>query len=50
MTYETLARFAQQGGAIYFSVLFVLVLLYALWPRNKARFERAAHIPLDEEN
>ena len=50
MTYETLSRFAQQGGSIYFSLLFVAVLIYALWPRNRTRFDAAARIPLDEED
>jgi cytochrome c oxidase cbb3-type subunit 4 len=50
MSYETVARFAQQGGAVYFAALFVGVLIYALWPRNGERFKRAAQMPLDEEN
>ncbi len=50
VTYETLSRFAQQGGSIYFSLLFVAVLIYALWPRNRTRFDAAARIPLDEED
>jgi cytochrome c oxidase cbb3-type subunit 4 len=50
MSYETIARFAQQGGSLYFSLLFGLVLIYALWPRNKKAFEEAARIPLDEED
>jgi cytochrome c oxidase cbb3-type subunit 4 len=50
VTYETVSRFAQQGGAIYFGLLFMAVLIYALWPRNKSRFDKAARIPLDEEN
>jgi cytochrome c oxidase cbb3-type subunit 4 len=50
MSYETIARFAQQGGSLYFAGLFVLVLIYALWPRNKTAFDEAARIPLDEEN
>jgi cytochrome c oxidase cbb3-type subunit 4 len=49
MTYETLARFAQQGGSIYFAALFIATLIYALWPRNGDRFKAAARIPLDEE-
>jgi cytochrome c oxidase cbb3-type subunit 4 len=47
--YETISRFAQQGGAIYFGVLFLLILAYALWPKNKARFEAAARIPLEDD-
>ena len=50
MSYETVSRFAQQGGSIYFSLLFVAALAYALWPRSKGRFDRAARIPLDEED
>jgi len=50
MTYEMVARFAQQGGSIYFSVVFVCVLNYALWPRNLALFDKAARSPLDEED
>lgn len=50
VTYEAISQFAQQGGAVYFGGLFVVVLIYALWPRNKARFDRAARIPLDEES
>jgi cytochrome c oxidase cbb3-type subunit IV len=34
LSYETVARFAQQGGVIYFGVLFLGGLIYALWPRR----------------
>jgi cytochrome c oxidase cbb3-type subunit 4 len=50
VSYETLSRFAQQGGSIYFSLLFVAALIYALWPRNRSRFDAAARMPLDEED
>ncbi len=50
VTYETLSRFAQQGGSIYFSLLFVAAMIYALWPRNRSRFDAAARMPLDEED
>jgi cytochrome c oxidase cbb3-type subunit 4 len=48
--YETMSRFAQQGGSIYFLALFVVALIYALWPRNKSMFDKAARAPLDEED
>jgi cytochrome c oxidase cbb3-type subunit 4 len=48
-TYAILASFAQQGGAIYFCILFAIGAGYAFWPKNKAGFERAARLPLDEE-
>jgi len=48
-TYEAVARFAQQGGAVYFAILFVFGAAYAFWPRNKEKFQRAARAPLNEE-
>jgi cytochrome c oxidase cbb3-type subunit 4 len=50
VTYEMAARFAQQGGSIYFTVLFVGALIYALWPRNRKTFEEAARLPLSDED
>jgi len=50
MTYETVSRLAQQGGTVYFMVLFLAACVYAFWPRNKAGFDQAARLPLDEED
>jgi len=50
MTYETVARFAQQAGLIYFGLIFLAGAAYAFWPRNRETFERAASIPLDEDD
>ena len=49
MTYQILAGFAQTGGLLYFVALFVAIALYALWPRNRSRFDEAARIPLSED-
>jgi cytochrome c oxidase cbb3-type subunit 4 len=49
MTYETISRLAQQGGAIYFVLIFVGGCIYAFWPRNKAEFDRAARMPLEDD-
>lgn len=49
MTYNTLAQFAQTGGLVYFTLLFVGIVAYAWWPRNRARFEDAASLPLSED-
>jgi len=48
-TYRAVAEFAQQWGRIYCTVLFVLVLVYALWPSRKKQFDEAARIPLQED-
>jgi cytochrome c oxidase cbb3-type subunit 4 len=49
LEYETVSRFAQQGGLIYFGLLFAAGLVYALWPKNKEAFQRLAHLPLEED-
>ena len=47
--YETLAQFAQTWGLIMFIFAFILVLIYALAPSNRQKFETARRIPLEEE-
>lgn len=47
--YETVARFAQQGGTLYFGVLFFAAVAYALWPRNREAFQRLAQLPLEKD-
>lgn len=49
MTYETVAKLAQQGGSVYFALIFLAGLVYALWPRNKDAFDQAARLPFDED-
>ena len=49
MTYENAAAFAQTSGLLYFAGIFVGVCAYAFWPRTRARFEAAAHLPLTED-
>ncbi len=46
--YETLSSFAQTGGMIYFVAMFLVALTYALWPRNKEKFDAAARLPLSD--
>ncbi|HTT47936.1 MAG TPA: cbb3-type cytochrome c oxidase subunit 3 [Pseudolabrys sp.] len=48
-TYQAVAEFAQTWGLVYFAVIFVAVLVYALWPSRKAQFDHAARIPLQED-
>ena len=48
-TYKAVAEFAQTWGLAYFVGVFLLVLLYALWPSGKQRFEQAARMPLRED-
>lgn len=49
LSYEAVATFAQQGGTIYFGLIFAGGLIYALWPRHKQAFERLAQLPLEDD-
>ncbi|MBI1212625.1 MAG: CcoQ/FixQ family Cbb3-type cytochrome c oxidase assembly chaperone [Alphaproteobacteria bacterium] len=49
MDYETVSTFAKSWGVVYFMLMFVAVCAYAFWPRNKEKFDRAANIPLNED-
>ncbi len=44
--YEDVLAFTRSWDAVYFSVLFLIALGYALWPKNKKKFAEAAQIPL----
>jgi len=50
-TYEFFAKLAQTGGLLYFFVLFVAVLVYALWPSRarQRQFDETARLPLQED-
>jgi cytochrome c oxidase cbb3-type subunit IV len=48
-TYQTLAEIAQSAGLVYFVGIFLSVVIYALWPGNKAKFDSAAHVPLQDD-
>ena len=47
--YKMLAEFAQTWGLLYFVAVFVVVLIYALWPSRQRQFDRAARMPLRED-
>lgn len=47
--YEALSSFAQTWGLLSFIAMFGAVLVYALWPKNQDKFDRAAAVPLEDE-
>lgn len=49
MTFENVSVFAQTYGLVYLFVMFMIVVAYALWPKNKDKFDEAANIPFEEE-
>ena len=48
-TYQFFAELAQTWGLIYFLVLFIAALIYALWPSRQKQFDDAARLPLRED-
>jgi cytochrome c oxidase cbb3-type subunit IV len=49
MTYEVIRSWAGMAGLILFVALFAMVLVYVFWPGNKADFERARRLPLEND-
>ena len=47
MTYETIATLSQVASLLMFIATFLVVVVYALWPGNKPRFEEAQRRALD---
>ena len=47
--FDTILEMSRTWGFVYFVILFAIVLVYALAPRNKDKFDRAARLPLEEE-
>lgn len=47
MSYETIVVITQTLALIFFILLFVSVVIYALWPGNAEKFKHAARLPLE---
>jgi cytochrome c oxidase cbb3-type subunit 4 len=48
-TYAFFAHFAQTWGLVYFFAIFIVVLVYALWPSRQKEFDESARIPFRED-
>lgn len=49
MSHPEIVQLVGIYGQLYIIAIFLVAAAYALWPRNKAKFDRAARIPLDDE-
>lgn len=49
MRYEEVLHFAQTAGLVLLILLFLAGVAFALWPRNRERFQRAARLSLEED-
>ncbi|MEM7728575.1 MAG: cbb3-type cytochrome c oxidase subunit 3 [Pseudomonadota bacterium] len=50
MSYDQIAHVIKIGGTVAFTAVFVGAIVYALWPRNRAKFDRAAQMPLHDDD
>lgn len=50
LDHDTLVFLSKTFGLVYLIALSIGVLIYAYWPRNKARFDAAARAILNEED
>lgn len=48
LDYETVSRFTQQAGTLYFVLIFAVAVGWVLWPKNKKGFEEASQIPFND--
>jgi cytochrome c oxidase cbb3-type subunit 4 len=48
--HDTVVGFAKSFGLFYLLILAAIALVYALWPANRERFDRAANAILDDED
>jgi cytochrome c oxidase cbb3-type subunit IV len=47
MSYDTIATISQVTSLLMFIAMFIAVVAYALWPRNRTKFEQAQRRALD---
>jgi len=50
MTYEALREFPGSWGTILLLALFTPAIVYALWPSNRTKFNKAAQAPLNDDD
>jgi cytochrome c oxidase cbb3-type subunit IV len=50
LDHDTLVAFAKSFGLFYLIALSIGAMIFAFWPSNKKRFDRAAKSILDDED
>jgi cytochrome c oxidase cbb3-type subunit IV len=50
LDHDTLVGFAKSWGLFYLIAFFIGVVVYAFWPGNRKRFERAKKSILDRDD
>ncbi|WP_455269497.1 cbb3-type cytochrome c oxidase subunit 3 [Rhizobium herbae] len=50
LDHETIVAFAKSWGLFYLIAMSVGIMVYALWPSNRTRFDRAKTSILDKDD
>lgn len=50
LDHETIVAFAKSWGLFYLIAMSAAVLIYALWPSNRKRFDHAKHSILEDDD
>jgi cytochrome c oxidase cbb3-type subunit 4 len=50
MDHQSIVGFAKSWGLFYLIALAIIVVIYAFWPSNRKRFDRAKRSILDEDD
>ena len=50
ISHDTLVAFSKSWGLFYLLGFFICVCVYAFWPSNRKRFDRAKHSILDRDD
>lgn len=48
MDLDSIVTFLRSFWVVWLMLLFLGIVAYALWPRNRAKFEEASRIPFKE--
>lgn len=48
VSYDAIADASSMLGLVFFIMMFAVILFWALRPKNKREFDKAARIPLEE--
>ncbi len=50
MNFDDLWLFKETWGLIFLFLLLIASFVYAVWPNNKEKFDKAARLPLEEDD
>lgn len=50
LSHDSVVAFAKSWGLFYLIAFFIGVLVYAFWPSNRKRFDRAKNSILDKDD